>query len=707
MGGNWDAWVNTQDVADVRWNIPTGAVPGVYDVCVTTLDIIIPWVYYYDTLYGAFTINPPDGYVSGSVFYDTNMNGIRDVGEAGILGRSVQLTGASNYTANTNANGDYNFGVANGSYTLTFPQGNRYYHYTSPSTIPVTVSNNNTTGLDVGAVDVLTSLSPRVGFRGQTNVNVTISALDNIFITGGNPWGNISYGYMTRVGGGGSIYLQNTAFRVLAQDRAQIIMTIPSGQQMGDYQLYLVIGGAAYYSDSVFTVVDAPSYLSGTIYFDANNNGTFDPGEPPIASQRVFSDPDSAYVFSNYYGTYSIGVVLGTHDVSWQPTNGQFYLSSSPATYTFTNTGNQGGLDFGLRSTAADYTTGIVFNPGISRCSWTVQYSFQLVNRSNVVSQGTVMAIKSPNQVFAGSISPAGGVVSGDTLTWSFTNLPPMGSQSFSYLILQPLAGTVTSQVRVNVTDSGGAPVFSNAVTQTQTVTCSYDPNDKAVIPAGIDSSEHYTLFSDTLDYKIRFQNTGTDTAFTVIIRDTLDAGLDLNTLELVASSHPVELSIDSNRAAVFTFNNILLPDSNVDEPASNGFVRYRIRSLQGLPEKTRVENTAYIYFDLNAPVQTNTVWNSMVSVIPTGIETPVVSRDQVVFFPNPMRDQALVLIRNDAAEEAVLSVFNLHGQLLQKISTKSDRFELRKGRMTNGLYQYVINWPASGKRLQGRFIVE
>ena len=31
-------------------------------------------------------------------------------------------------------------------------------------------------------------------------------------------------------------------------------------------------------------------------------------------------------------------------------------------------------------------------------------------------------------------------------------------------------------------------------------------------------------------DYKIRFQNTGTDTAFVVIIRDTIDAGLDLTT---------------------------------------------------------------------------------------------------------------------------------------------------------------------------------
>jgi len=32
---------------------------------------------------------------------------------------------------------------------------------------------------------------------------------------------------------------------------------------------------------------------------------------------------------------------------------------------------------------------------------------------------------------------------------------------------------------------------------------------------------------------------------------------------------------------------------------------------------------------------------------------------------------------RNDAADEAVLSVFNLNGQLLEKIRTNSDRFEI------------------------------
>ena len=75
--------------------------------------------------------------------------------------------------------------------------------------------------------------------------------------------------------GGASLYLTNTVFNVLSQNQVQLVFNIPSGQAMGDYRLYIVISGGQHYLDSVFTVVDAPSYLSGSIYFDANNNGAF------------------------------------------------------------------------------------------------------------------------------------------------------------------------------------------------------------------------------------------------------------------------------------------------------------------------------------------------------------------------------------------------------------------------------------------------
>ncbi|MCB0596179.1 MAG: hypothetical protein KDD28_18975, partial [Phaeodactylibacter sp.] len=52
-----------------------------------------------------------------------------------------------------------------------------------------------------------------------------------------------------------------------------------------------------------------------------------------------------------------------------------------------------------------------------------------------------------------------------------------------------------------------------------------YDPNDKQALPAGYDD-EHFIKPGTDIEYHIRFQNTGTDTAFTVVVRDTLSEWL-------------------------------------------------------------------------------------------------------------------------------------------------------------------------------------
>ncbi|MEL6837496.1 MAG: DUF11 domain-containing protein, partial [Bacteroidota bacterium] len=79
-------------------------------------------------------------------------------------------------------------------------------------------------------------------------------------------------------------------------------------------------------------------------------------------------------------------------------------------------------------------------------------------------------------------------------------------------------------------------------------ITAAYDPNDKQAEPFGY-GEEHYILPDRSLEYTIRFQNTGNDTAQTVIIRDTLSEFLDLSTLRAGVSSHPYRLQLDSANA--------------------------------------------------------------------------------------------------------------------------------------------------------------
>jgi uncharacterized repeat protein (TIGR01451 family) len=132
-----------------------------------------------------------------------------------------------------------------------------------------------------------------------------------------------------------------------------------------------------------------------------------------------------------------------------------------------------------------------------------------------------------------------------------------------------------------------------------------FDPNDKTGLPAGV-GAQHVIAPGTHIEYLIRFQNTGTDTAFRVEIRDTLPPTLDAATLREGASSHAYQLKITELGVLQFVFDPIALPDSGANAAASQGFVKFRVSPKKDLALGTRIENRAAIYFDFNAPVLTN-----------------------------------------------------------------------------------------------------
>lgn len=144
----------------------------------------------------------------------------------------------------------------------------------------------------------------------------------------------------------------------------------------------------------------------------------------------------------------------------------------------------------------------------------------------------------------------------------------------------------------------------------------SYDSNDKRVQPIGT-TADHYTGTGKPLRYTLRFQNTGTDYAYTVTVVDTLSEHLDVSTLEAGAVSHPYQFTITGKGRPVltWTFNGINLPDSSRDKAGSNGLIQFAIRPKAELPLKTRIENFADIFFDYNPPVRTNMVLNTIYDV--------------------------------------------------------------------------------------------
>jgi uncharacterized repeat protein (TIGR01451 family) len=174
-----------------------------------------------------------------------------------------------------------------------------------------------------------------------------------------------------------------------------------------------------------------------------------------------------------------------------------------------------------------------------------------------------------------------------------------------------PFGAELNSTAEITPTDEHPG---DNTSTETEVVIGSCDPNDKEVMPEGM------IVVTDTLRYQVNFQNVGTDTAFTVVVKDTLDTNIDITTLQTGASLHPYTFGI-TGRELAWTFAGIDLPDSNVNEPESHGFVTFKVQPMPELPAGTQIQNRAGVYFDFNPPVITNTVVNTIVEALPAVVD--------------------------------------------------------------------------------------
>ncbi len=222
--------------------------------------------------------------------------------------------------------------------------------------------------------------------------------------------------------------------------------------------------------------------------------------------------------------------------------------------------------------------------------------------------------------------------------------------------------------------------------------TGSYDPNEKLGFPMGL-NGENDIEPGTRLTYDLYFQNTGTDTAFTVVVRDTLPLALDICSLKFESSSHAYRASLDSNRVLTFTFDNILLPDSTTNLAGSQGVVQFTIDHDPTLERGDRFRNRAGIYFDFNEPVITE--WMNH-RIAPEPVISSVRSREAATVslsvYPNPTNGRINVdFTREGVRENASLVVTDLYGRELARRSVSSYRSHWELGRLPAGYYLLLL----------------
>ncbi len=173
----------------------------------------------------------------------------------------------------------------------------------------------------------------------------------------------------------------------------------------------------------------------------------------------------------------------------------------------------------------------------------------------------------------------------------------------------------------------------------------------------------------------------------------------------MLGASHAFELAI-TQRLLRFTFPDILLPDSTTNAPASNGFVRFRIQPVAGLPFGATVNNSAAIYFDFNEPIITNTTLHTFgIPTVSSTAVNPLSGTAPLKIFPNPVRQRRATVAFPGAKGGGAITIFNLLGERVWSAPAKSKRELLELPPLPGGTY--FLHWvDGRGRHGSGKMVV-
>lgn len=441
----------------------------------------------------------------------------------------------------------------------------------------------------------------------------------------------------------------------------------------------------------------APEDLNfeGALYIDENENGIRDIGEIGINSATVATDPEDVFAYTGADGRFlssSLYFDEGVHEI-FPTAIENWSITSDSLVYTL-NVNDEfearDSLDFGFYPDTSIHQVDLVFSGAFPRCNNWINYYLHIENSGTTIASGQVhLALDDSLEYISATVIPDS--IVGQNIYWHYDDLYYFDSESIIVQVATPDGiDDVVSSLLTATIDSADVEVYSVEQLFIDEIVCAYDPNDKTPEPFGVGEFGNIHPETESIEYLIRFQNTGTDTAFNVVIKDQLDPNINWNSLTPLANSHEMEIEISMDGKVSFIFNDIMLPDSNVNEPASHGYVRYRVNLKEGLPLGTSIYNTANIYFDLNPAVVTNTTVNTLFLSDLNVVEH---KKDrQILVYPNPFSESTTIYFGDDLGENSALQIVDLLGKQVYSVDRVSgNSIEIEASDFNKGIYILVL----------------
>ncbi len=353
------------------------------------------------------------------------------------------------------------------------------------------------------------------------------------------------------------------------------------------------------------------NFIEGRSYFDTNNICGMDSVDLAFRHLIVEANPGPVFTNTNNTGKYRFQLDSGNYEVTIHPPNDLWEMICLPdsTSYQFDSVYHiADNQDFGLRPLADCPLMKVDVALGRTRTCFDGTAYVYACNEGSETAQNVTVELEWNNQLIVNNSSlpytQNGNILQFDLSEMAFGECKTI---AIEYLVdCDAVIGDticLSAQIFPN-NDCGPLAAESNDIV-CQSVRNSYDPNEKQ---ANVNNLLNcWSAASDKIEYTLHFQNTGNDTAYRVMIIDTLPPELDITTLRTGVSSHPYGFQLRESNIAIWIFDNINLVDSTTNEAGSQGFVQFSIQPKVE-QDSASINNRVGIYFDANPPIMTE--WN-------------------------------------------------------------------------------------------------
>ena len=442
----------------------------------------------------------------------------------------------------------------------------------------------------------------------------------------------------------------------------------------------------AYYENNANTI-------TGIAYIDYNNNNAKENNEPLYPYGYVTTESNSDTQTQHLSGTLPFLFNTDTGKYTTRLALYNNYYSSTPANFISNHSTYQNAdtILFALHPIGNKNDVSVqLINNWMTRLGQNNAYTISIENKGTTTANGK-LKLRMDSRLKNVTTSPNYAYQNGDTLVWNIGNLLPIqkGESVISFTAETPTtlnANDTLNSIAWYESDSIDITPINNFTELKEVVRTSYDPNEKA-ISYGETLSTQQINNGTYISYIIHFQNKGNDTAFKVIVLDTLSENVDIHSLEIVHASHSYTLEIIGRKILKFTFENIKLSSDTLNI-SSTGYIAYKIKPISTLGAGSSIYNSAHIYFDYNAPIKTNTVQTKILLV--SNVYHSKNANGKMNIFPNPNNGNFTIKFESKGLADVQLQLFDVSGKIILSkniVHQQETILELNETDLAKGIY--------------------